>query len=103
MVVDRLTKYTHFIPMSHPYNVDNVVQAFLDNIFKLHGMPIASISGRDKIFTSKAYQDLFKSLNVEVRLSTSHHPETDGQTERLNQCVEAYLGNMVFQNPKSWL
>ena len=64
-------------------------------------MPIAIISDRDRIFTRKVYQALFKALNVEVRLSTGH--QIYGQTERVNQCVEAYLRNMVFQNPKSWM
>ena len=89
--------------MSHPYNLDSMVQLFLDNIFKLHGMRVAIVSDRDRIFTSKLYQEIFKALKMEIRLSTAHHPETDGQTERVNQCLEAYLCSMVFQHPKTWM
>lgn len=55
VVVDRLTKYAHFIAMSHPYSVEDVVQAFMENIHKLHGMLVAIVTDRDRIFTSKFF------------------------------------------------
>lgn len=103
MVVDRLTKYAHFIPLAHPYSVQSVFQALMDNVIKLHGIPLVIISDRDRIFTSKLYKELFAALNVELRFSTTDHPQTDGQTERVNQCLEAYLRGMVFQEPKQWI
>jgi transposase InsO family protein len=102
VVVDRLTKSAHFIPLSHPYTVHSMSQAFIDNVFKLHGPPISIITDRDRIFTSNMWQQVFKSLNVKLKLSTAYHPQTDGQTERVNQCLEAYLCCMVFQEPKKW-
>jgi hypothetical protein len=102
VVVNRLTKYSHFIPLSHPYTVNSVITAFVDNIFKLHGMPQSIVTDRDRIFTSKFWQQIFKTLKVDLRMSTSYHPQTDGQTERVNQCLESYLRSMAFAEPKKW-
>jgi hypothetical protein len=102
VVVDRLTKYAHFIPLSHPYTVQSIADLFMANIIKLHG-PLASIvSDRDVIFTSKLWKDIFSSFNIHLNYSTAHHPESDGQTERVNQCLEQYLRCMSFQQPKKW-
>jgi hypothetical protein len=102
VVVDRMTKMAHFIALSHPYSVQSVAQAFMENIFKLHGPPISIVTDRDRIFTSHMWQKVFKSLNVKLKMSTAHHPQTDGQTERVNQCLESYLRSMVFQEPTKW-
>lgn len=102
VVVDRLTKYAHFIAISHPYTVDQIVTIFLDNIVKLHGFPLEIISDRDRIFTSTLYQQIFKAFRIALKFSTAYHPQTDGQTERVNQCLESYLRSMVFQEPKQW-
>lgn len=74
VVVDRLTKYAHLLTLSHPYTMQQVVQIFMDNIFELHGMPIAIITDRDRIFTSKLFQEVFKALKVSLRFSTAYHP-----------------------------
>lgn len=106
VVVDRLTKYAHFLALSHPYVVEQVVEDFLDNIHKLHGMPNAIITDRDRIFTSGLFHKIFKAKKVQLRFSTAYHTQTDGQTERVNQCLESYLRNMTFQEPKNcspWL
>lgn len=89
--------------LSHPYNVQSVLQVFIDNIVKLHGMPVVIVSDRDRIFTSKFYQDILTSFKVKLSFSTAHHPQSGGQTERINQCLEQYLRNMVFQHPKDWM
>jgi transposase InsO family protein len=102
VVVDRLTKYAHFLPMSHPYSVHTIAQLFIDNIFKLHGMPTAIVTDRDCIFTSKLWHEVFAALKVDLRFSTAYHPETDGRTERVNQCLEQYLRSMAFMEPKKW-
>lgn len=101
VVVDRFTKYAHFIPLAHPYTVQTVFEALMDNVIKLHGLPVCIISDRDNIFTSALYQELFKAFRVNLRFSTTTHPQIDGQTERVNQCLEAYLRGMVFQEPKN--
>jgi hypothetical protein len=53
VVVDKLSKYAHFIALSHPFTTKHIVQVFIDNVFKLHGLPIAIITDRDRIFTSQ--------------------------------------------------
>jgi transposase InsO family protein len=102
VIVDRLTKYAHFVPLAHPYNVSTVVQAFTETVFKLHGMPQSIVTDRDRIFTSKFWQQMFQKLKVDLRMSTAYHPQLDGQTERVNQCLESYLCSMAFSEPKKW-
>lgn len=84
VVVDRYTKYAHFIALAHPYNVQTVAQAFIDNVFKLHGPPVSIVTDRDRIFTSNMWQAVFKSMDFQLKLSTAHHPQTEGQSERVN-------------------
>lgn len=103
VVVDRMTKYSHFIALSHPYTVTQVVELFINHIYKLHGMPSIIVFDRDIIFTIKLWQELFRSVQVQVRLSIAYHSQTDGQTKRVNQCLEVYLRWMAFQEPKHWM
>lgn len=102
VVVDRLTKYAHFVAMSHPYSVEQVVEVFMNNIHKLHGMPMAIVTDRDRIFTSQFFQKVFKAMKVHLRFSTAYHPQTDSQTKRVNQCLKSYLRNMTFKEPQHW-
>uniref|UniRef100_A0A0A9TKS5 Uncharacterized protein n=1 Tax=Arundo donax TaxID=35708 RepID=A0A0A9TKS5_ARUDO len=102
VVVDRFTKYAHFMALSHPYTVQQVVQLFMEHVFKLHGMPISIISDQDRIFTSKLVQEIFKAMKVTLKYSTAHHPQTDGRNKRVNQSLESYLRSMVFLEPKDW-
>ncbi|KAJ4807690.1 polyprotein [Rhynchospora pubera] len=103
VVVDRLTKYGHFLPLAHPYTAATVAQTFLDNIYKLHGLPTNIVSDRDPIFTSKFWQEIMHRLGIQLNMSTAYHPQSDGQVERVNQCVEAYLRSMVFHQQKKWV
>lgn len=64
VVVDRLTKFVHFIPLSHPYTTAKVGSLFMQHIFKLHGMPTSIVSDRDLIFTSKFWEELFRLQGV---------------------------------------
>lgn len=102
VVVDRLTKFAHFIPLKHPYTTQIVAQLFMDNIVKLHGLPHSIVSDRDKIFVSTFWKHLFKLYKVNLTLSTAYHPQTDGQTERINQCLEMYLRYSVQDSPRTW-
>ncbi|KAL0319602.1 UNVERIFIED_CONTAM: Transposon Ty3-G Gag-Pol polyprotein [Sesamum radiatum] len=102
VVVDRLTKYAHFLALTHPFSAETVARIFMDHIYKLHGLPINIVSDRDKVFTGTFWKELFKLLGTTLSLSTAYHPQTDGQTERVNQCIENYLRCMCHMRPKQW-
>lgn len=102
VVVDRLTKYAHFLPLRHPFTAASVSKLFVDNIVKLHGVPLSVVSDRDKKFTSHFWRELIKALGSKLNYSTAYHPQTDGQSERINQCLEQYLRCAVQDNPRHW-
>lgn len=102
VVIDKFTKYGHFIPLAHPYFALSVAQLFLDHIYKLHGLPQAIISDRDPVFTSHLWGELFRLTDTKLLMTSSYHPQTDGQTERLNQCLEAFLHCTVHSCPRQW-
>lgn len=74
VVVDRLRKYAHFIPLSYPFIASDVAQVFLENIYKLHELPSTIISDIDKVFLSLFWKELFKLLQVKLHMSTKYHP-----------------------------
>jgi HKD family nuclease len=80
-VIDKFTKYCHLISLSHPFKAVDVAQQFLDNIYKLHGLPSKIITDRDPLFTSKVWKELMKMLEVQLNFSMAYHPQTDRQTE----------------------
>lgn len=102
VVVDLFSKYAQFVSLKHPFTASTVAQNFLSNIYKLHGLPQAIVSDQDKIFTSTFGRELFKLAGVELRLSTAYHPQSDGQTEHTNQCLEIFLRCFVHACPKQW-
>jgi len=91
VVVDKYSKFAHFVPLRHPFTALSVAKAYLDNVYKLHGLPMSLISNCDRVFTSKLWQELFSLAGVSLRMSSSYHPQTDEQTERVNQCMETFL------------
>lgn len=81
VVVDRLTKYAHFIPLSHPFTAVTVAHAFVDQVVRHHGIPTSIVSDRDKVFVSSFWQTLFQLQGTKISMSSSYHPQSDGQTE----------------------
>lgn len=79
-----------------------VAQAVLNNVVKLHSPPKSIVSNRDKIFTSYFWKELFKLWEKKLHMSTAYHPQTDGQSERVNQCLEMYLRCAVHDTPAKW-
>jgi hypothetical protein len=102
VVVDRYTKFAHFIPLKHPYTAPSVARVFVDSIVKLHGMPRTIVSDRDRIFTGKFWKLLFEKLGTKLKYTTAYHPQTDGQSERVNQCLEMFLRCNVQDAPRQW-
>jgi hypothetical protein len=102
VVVDRLTKYSHFIALRHPYTALTVANTFLDNVVRLHGVPESIVSDRDAVFTSNFWRQLFKAVGTKLSYSSAYHPQTDGQSERVNQCLEQYLRCASHDSPKKW-
>ena len=92
VIVDRFTKMVHFIPVKDgQMTAEGCAKFFLQNIWKLHGLPSSIISDRDPVFTSKFCAELMGRLDVRIRKTTAFHPQTDGQTERVNPSLEQYI------------
>ena len=102
VVVDKLSKAAHFIPVKTMYKATNIANIFLNHIFQLRGIPKVMISHRDPKFTGKFLKYLFKGLNSTLNFSTSFHPQTDQQTERVNQVLEYLLRIYVKDQPSKW-
>lgn len=102
VVVDRFTKFAHFIPLKHPYTAQQVALLFLERIVALYGLPKTIVSDRDAVFTSQFWKQLFTKMKVPLNMSTAYHPQTDGQPKRVNQCLEMYLRCATAASPSQW-
>lgn len=99
VIVDKYSKYAHFVLLRHPFQAAGIAKLFMDHIYKLHGLPSAIISDLDRIFISKYWQTLFKLVGTSLHMSSAYHPQSDGQTERVNQCLETFLRCFVNACP----
>ncbi|TYK05232.1 pol protein [Cucumis melo var. makuwa] len=102
VVVDRLTKSAHFVPGKSTYTASKWGQLYKAEIVRLHGVPVSIVSDRDARFTSKFWKGLQLALGTRLDFSTAFHPQTDGQTERLNQVLEGMLRACVLEFSGSW-
>ena len=102
VVVDRFTKMAHFIPTDISVTSERTAQLYIDNVFKLHGLPKSIISDRGPQFDAVFWQQFWKQLKVKRTLSTAYHPQTDGQTERVNSIISQYLRSFVDYQQLDW-
>jgi hypothetical protein len=100
--VDRPTKMTHFAAVTTSIGAEHLAQVFLNTVVKLHGMPETIISDRDPRFTSKFWQHVMTKLGTSLKMSTAFHPQSDGQTERMNRVLEDMMRNYVDPAQDDW-
>ncbi|GJT00279.1 reverse transcriptase domain-containing protein [Tanacetum coccineum] len=102
VIVDRLTKSAHFIPIRATDSMETLTRLYIKEIVSRHGVPISIISDRDSHFTSRFWQSLQNALGTQLDMSTAYHPETDGQSERTIQTLEDMLRACVIDFGKGW-
>lgn len=102
-VIDRFSKYAHFIPLGHPYTVASVARTFFDGIVCLHRFPSSIVSDSDTVFTGNVWRDLFGRAGVKLHMSTAFHPQTDGQSEVVNKVIAMYLRCVTGDRPRAWV
>ena len=102
VVVDRLTKMVHFIPTMEKTSAEGLARLFRDNVQKLHGLPESIISDRRPQFVAGLIRELNGMLEIKSKLLTAFHPQTDGQTERVNQELEQYLRMFIDHRQEQW-
>ena len=102
VVVDRLTKNTHFIPVKSKWTAPWLAFVYLREIVRLHRVPSSIVSDRDPIFTREFWKSLQKAVGTQLRLSTAYHPQTDGQTERVNHILEDLLRLCILDFGGTW-
>jgi len=102
VIVDRLTKYAHFIPMCTTYSSERLAEIYFWEIIRLHGVPVSIISDRGTQFTSQFWRSVQRELGTQVELSTTFHPQTDGQSEHIIQILEDMLRACVIDFGGSW-
>ena len=103
VVVDRFTKMAHFIPCYETTNSSQLAHLVIKHVIAHHGTPTTIISDRGKPFISKFTQTLYERLGIKPRPSTAFHPQTDGQTERMNQTIEQYLRAYCNYQQDNWV
>nr|GEV90742.1 reverse transcriptase domain-containing protein [Tanacetum cinerariifolium] len=102
VIVDRLTKSAHFLPMKENDLMEKLMRQYLKEVVSRHGVPISNISDRDDRFTSQFWQSLQETLGMQLDMSTTYHPQTNGQSERTIQTLEDMLRACVMDFKKGW-
>jgi hypothetical protein len=102
VIIDRLTKIAHFLPVKTKYPVVAYAELYIARILSLHGVPKTILSDRGPQFVSMFWEELHKSLDTKLLHSLAYHPQTSGQTERVNQILEDMLRACVLEFPQKW-
>uniref|UniRef100_A0AAV1UZD8 Integrase catalytic domain-containing protein n=1 Tax=Peronospora matthiolae TaxID=2874970 RepID=A0AAV1UZD8_9STRA len=95
LFADRFSKMVHLVAVLESITAQGCARVFIDTIFRLHGLPHELVCDRDPRLTAEFWQSVFRSLGTRLKMSTSDHPETDGQTERVNRVLEEILRGHV--------
>jgi len=102
VVCNRLSKMTHFVATTEGTSAEGLARLFWDNVWKLHGLLESVVSDRGPQFAAELTKELNRMLGIKTKLSAAFHPQTDGQTERMNQEVEQYLRVFIKHRQKDW-
>ena len=97
VIVDRMTKSAHFLPIRWGCTLEQLAEKYIAEIIRLHGIPVSIVSDRDPRFTSRFWESLQKALGTKLHFSTAFHPQTDGQSERTIQTLEEMLQACVVE------
>ena len=97
VIVDRLMKSAHFLPVNVEDSLEKLAQLYVDEIVRLHGVPVSIVSDRDPRFTSRFWPSLQTALGTRLHFSTVFHPQTDGQSKRTIQTLEDMLRACVME------
>ena len=103
VVCNRLSKMMHFVATTEGTSVEGLARLFQDNVWKLHGLLESIVSDREPQFVAELTKELNRMLGIKTKLSKAFHPQTDGQTERINQELEQYLRFFIEHRQKNWL
>ncbi|GJY26034.1 putative reverse transcriptase domain-containing protein [Tanacetum coccineum] len=102
VIVDRVTKSAHFLPIREDYKMERLARLYLSEIIARHGVPISVISDRDSRFTSRFWQSMHEALETRLDMSTTYHPQTDGQSERTIQTLEDMIRACITHFEGRW-
>ena len=102
VVVDRFAKMAHFIGLGTNATTKDVADSFLKDVWKLDGLPYEIVLDMDARFPGEGWQSLCKALGIKRRIPTAYHPQTDGQTKRINQLLQGYLCTFVDYGQDHW-
>ena len=100
--VDRLSKLAHLAAVPDSIDAEGTAKLFIDRVFRQHGFPVAIVSDRDPRFTGKFWKSIVKVLVTRLDMSTADHPQTDGQTERVNCVINDILRSVCADTPMRW-
>ena len=100
--VDRFSKMVHLVPLPTDATAMVVAQAYIQHVFKLHGIAMSIVSDRGSVFTSQFWRAVHSGLGTKLSMSSSYHPQSDGQTERMNQVLENMLRTWVNSRQDNW-